>query len=149
LREIEGRLSRMAAGDFDQRISIANRDELGALATNVTRTSEQLGKLYRGLQESLDQQTATAEVLQIINASPGDLAPVFGAMLEKAMRVCEADFGLLASYDGECFHSAAMQGVPEAFRVSWQHPRRPSPGLALFRLTQGENVVHIADVAAD
>jgi GAF domain-containing protein len=105
-------------------------------------------RLLNELRESLEQQTATSEVLQVISSSPSDLAPVFDAMLEKAMRLCEAAFGHLATYDGVSFHTAAIRGVPEPFaEFRRQSPQIYGPGTGVARLLAGERVVHFIDVA--
>ena len=101
--------------------------------------------------EALEQQTATAEVLQVINSSPGDLAPVFDAMLEKATRLCEAPFGTLRTWDGERFHFGAVYGDPQL--SDWVRRRgsfHPDGGRSpLRRIMEGEQVVQVADASSD
>jgi signal transduction histidine kinase len=103
-------------------------------------------RLFTELRESLEQQTATTHVLQVINSSPRDLTPVFEAMLEKAMTLCEADFGFLTVYDGDKFTPAAMRGVPDALAKYFAAGMdQPKPGEAHARILAGEDVVHNLD----
>jgi PAS domain S-box-containing protein len=101
----------------------------------------------QALREALDQQTATAEVLQVINSSPGELTPVFDAMLEKAMRLCEAAFGILLTYEGGHFQHAAMRGVPAPY-AEFMHDNPPifGPDSGPGRVIAGERVVHFIDL---
>jgi signal transduction histidine kinase len=105
-----------------------------------------IAELRRERDEALEQQTATAEVLQVINASPGDLKPVFDSILEKAMSVCEAALGFMTVYDGNRFAPVAMRNVPRAladyFAAGMDHPQ---PGEAHWRLLAGEDLVHNLD----
>jgi GAF domain-containing protein len=104
-------------------------------------------RLITETREALEQQTATAAVLQVINSSPGDLVPVFEAVVEKAMRLCEATNGFLFTYDGDRFHPAAIHGDPRL--IEWHRqlgPFRPAANTGLERIRRGERLVHIPDV---
>src|SRR5512136_2050307 len=98
--------------------------------------------------EASRQQAAAAEVLQVINASPGDLQPVFEAILTKAMTLCHAAFGTFGIFDGRRLNTAATRGVPEAFaRFRRSNPPAYGPGTGPGRLMAGEAYVHDIDVA--
>jgi GAF domain-containing protein len=94
--------------------------------------------------EAQAQQAATAEVLQVINSSPGDLAPVFDALLTKAMHLCDLAFGTLRLYDGERFHLAASQGASPALLDFQREPLRPGPAAA--RMLAGQDIFNVPDI---
>jgi GAF domain-containing protein len=108
-------------------------------------------RLLNELRETLERQTATSQVLQVISSSPGELAPVFQAMLENATRICAATFGNLLLYEGDAFRRVAMHNAPQALVDEHESnqiiPRRSAP--ALDRLARTRQVVHIADVASE
>ena len=107
-------------------------------------------RLLNELRQSLEQQTATAEVLRVISSSPGELEPVFQAMLENATRICEAKFGTLARFDGNAFHFAAEVGTPPEL-AEFQRRRGPfqaQPGSRLDAVMRTKQVSHTADAAA-
>jgi PAS domain S-box-containing protein len=106
-------------------------------------------RLLTETREALDQQTATAEVLQVINSSPDNLAPVFDAILEKAMRLCEVAFGILFTPDREYFQAVAARGVPPALAEYLRHPFTVPPGSTFDELVSGVSVVQLPDVGAD
>src|SRR5262249_55093382 len=108
-------------------------------------------RLPNELRESLQQQTATADVLKVISSSPGELEPVFQAMLENATRICEAKFGTLFRFDGKNFALAAHFGTPPKL-VEFQRrrgPFQPIPGSLLERVMRTKHVSHTADRAAE
>src|SRR4051812_13838685 len=102
-------------------------------------------RLLTETREALEQQTATAEVLQVINSSPGDLGPVWDAMLERATRICEATFGALLTWDGEQLHWVAFRGVPAELADALQ-PVAPVPGNITDRVVRGERVISTPDL---
>jgi signal transduction histidine kinase len=117
------------------------------IAIENARLLSELRQRTDDLTESLEQQTATSEVLSVISSSPGDVQPVFDAMLENAVRLCNAKFGTLNLYDGEVFRHVALYNVPDAYAGVRQGATiRPPPGGLLDRLIRTKEAVHTEDV---
>jgi len=106
-------------------------------------------RLLTEQQEALEQQTATAEVLQVINANPGNLAPVFDAMLQRATHLCQSSFGTFTIYDGRAFLNVAFRGVPPTLAELLRAPIQPLPGMTFGRVVEGEHVIQVADLKDD
>jgi GAF domain-containing protein len=107
-------------------------------------------RLLNELRQSLEQQTATSEVLSVISSSPGDLEPVFQAMLENATRICEAYFGILYQFEDKAFRAVALRGAPLAFaEFQRKGPIQPTPASGLGRIMATRRPVHIVDTTAE
>ena len=120
------------------------------IAIENVRLFEAEQQRTRELTESLEQQTATAEVLRVISSSPGDLQPVFASMLENAVRICDAQFGNIYRWDGDALHLAAAHNIPPAFaEFRGRTPLRPNPKLAMGRMVATKAAVHVVDNAAE
>jgi two-component system, NtrC family, sensor kinase len=135
--------------------TFTNPEQLIAdLQRQLVECRAELDKAQRNLNETaterddaLARETATAVVLQVINSSPGDLAPVFDAILEKAMRLCEASCGDLRTYDGQSFHVGALRGVPAAYaKFRAENPMAFGPETGPGRALKGEPFIHVVDL---
>jgi len=117
---------------------------------SLVELKKQLEVRTRELAEALEQQTATSEVLRVISSSPGDLEPVFTAMLANAVRICEAKFGTLYTYDGNGFHAAAFHNAPPAFVEARKREPviHPPPDAPLGRVASTKQVAQVPDITA-
>jgi signal transduction histidine kinase len=120
--------------------------------TEIAPVIRERDQALEQLSEALEQQTATSEVLRIISSSPRELEPVFKAMLESALRICEAEFGMLMLYhsgDGS-FDTRVMIGAPPALVEALLHQSfTPPPGNPLDRMLRTKKTVHVVDAAAE
>jgi len=121
-----------------------------AIAIENVRLFDEVQARTRELSEALEQQTATSEVLGIISSSPGELDPVFQAMLENATRICEAKFGVMWLCEGEGFRSVALHGPAAHVEERRREPViYPGPELPLGRVARTRQIVHIADIRTE
>ncbi|TMJ87085.1 MAG: GAF domain-containing protein, partial [Alphaproteobacteria bacterium] len=156
--------ARIGRGDLSQRIAIKTGDELEALADQFNDMAGQLQESYAGLEkkveqrthelsESLEQQTATSEVLRVISSSPGDLKPVFDTMLANATRLCEAKFGSMFLREGDGFRNVCNIADPSGYTEWYQREPvivlREHPDMPLARIADTKAVVHVADLRAE
>ena len=121
-----------------------------AIAIENVRLFEAEQQRTHELAESLEQQTASSEVLQVISSSPGDLQPVFETMLQNAVHICDAKFGNIFRWDGDALHLVATHNIPPAFaELRRRSPFRPGPENHIGRMVATKAVVRVADLAAD
>jgi GAF domain-containing protein len=129
---------------------VTNFAAQAVIAIENTRLLNELRQRTDDLSEALERQTATSEVLQVISRSPGELEPVFAAMLSNATRICEAKFGTLYLREGDAFRAAALHNAPpELVAVRKRGPVQAAPTTALGRMMATKRVVHIPDIKAD
>jgi signal transduction histidine kinase/CheY-like chemotaxis protein len=164
IRALRAGAARIGSGDLSQRIAVKTGDELEALADQFNAMAGQLQESYAGLErkveqrthelsESLEQQTATSEVLRVISSSPGDLKPVFETLLANATRLCEAEFGNLFLREGDAFRVVAMHGASASY-VDFRQ-REPVidigglPNIPIARVARTKAVQHIPDLTKD
>jgi GAF domain-containing protein len=130
---------------------VSNFAAQAVIAIENTRLLNELRQRTDDLSEALEQQTATSEVLKVVSSSPGELDPVFNSMLENAVRICEAKFGILFLTEGDGFRTGAMHNAPQALVEARRREPvfRPPPRSALNRMAQLKQAVQIEDWLAE
>jgi PAS domain S-box-containing protein len=162
IRILQAGAARIGAGDLGHRIDVRTGDELESLGEEFNRTAVHLEESYanleqkveartRDLRESLEQQTATGEILRVISSSPTDVQPVFDTIARNAMRLCDAAYSVIGRYDGQLLHLVAhahvrSEGVEALQRL---FPSRPSRATTTSRAILDRAVVHVPDVLED
>jgi signal transduction histidine kinase/HAMP domain-containing protein len=154
--------AKIGAGDLGHRIELHSGDELETLADEFNQMTGRLRESHanleqkvedrtRELTETLEQQTATAEILRVISSSPTDVQPVFDAIAAKALDLCRATTGWVYRFDGELIHIAAAHSLrPEAVEVVRQsYPTPPSRGGATARAVLSRTIVYIPNIGED
>ena len=143
-------LGRRAVRPFsDKQIElITTFADQAVIAIENVRLFEEVQSQKRAVTEALEHQTATSEVLKVISSSPGELEPVFNAMLENAMHICDAKFGIVFKFENGAFSAAASRGVPPAFAEFCREPRVWAPDTGMGRLAIDKQTVHIHDLRA-
>ena len=145
-------LQRRAVAPFtDKQIELLTTfADQAVIAIENVRLFEAEQQRTRELAESLEQQTATSEVLRVISSSPGDLEPVFATMLENAARICGAKFGNIHRWDGDALHLVATHNTPTGFaEFRRRSPIRSGPENVVGRTIATKTAVHVADLAAE
>jgi GAF domain-containing protein len=123
--------------------------ENARLLNELRQRTDDLSQRTTDLTEALEQQTATSDLLQVISGSPGNLEPVFQAMLENAVSICGANFGNMFLYEDDAFRTVAMFNAPEAYaNARMGTPLHPPSDSGLGRLVATKEVVQIADLRA-
>ena len=136
----------------DQQIQLLKTfTDQAVIAIENVRLFETEQRRTRELSEFLDQQTATSEVLKVISSSPGELEPVFQAMLENAVRICGAKFGSLVLFEDNAYRRVALHNAPAAFAEEQaRDPLRPlAASPTLSRVANTKQVIQVADMIAE
>ena len=129
---------------------VLNFADQAVIAIENTRLLKELRQRTGDLTEALEQQTATSEVLRVISSSPGELAAVFQAMLDNAVRICEAKIGILFRYENGTYTAVATLGVTAAYAEYLNRgPIRPGPTTGLGRVASTKQTIHIVDTQVE